>query len=74
MGLDFAKKEPQPVMEVQEVQEMQAVQEYDIAADREKMNQQLVNSAEVDALASQFEVYNMESIVSFGASAAEEIS
>ena len=74
MGLDFAKKEPQPVMEVQEVQEMQAVQEYDIAADREKMNQQLVNSAEVDALASQIEVYNMESIVSFGASAAEEIS
>ncbi len=71
MGLDFAKKEPQPVMEVQE---MQAVQEYDIAADREKMNQQLVNSAEVDALASQIEVYNMESIVSFGASAAEEIS
>ena len=69
MGLDFAKKEPQPVMEVQEVQEMQAVQEYDIAADREKMNQQLVNSAEVDALASQIEVYNMESIVSFGASA-----
>jgi len=38
------------------------------------MNQQLVNSAEVDALASQIEVYNMESIVSFGASAAEEIS
>ena len=74
MGLDLAKKEPQPVMEVQEVQEMQAVQEYDIAADREKMNQQLVNSAEVDALASQIEVYNMESIVSFGASAAEEIS
>ncbi len=56
------------------MQEMQAVQEYDIAADREKMNQQLVNSAEVDALASQIEVYNMESIVSFGASAAEEIS
>lgn len=74
MGLDFAKKEPQPVMEVQEVQEMQAVQEYDIAADREKMNQLLVNSAEVDALASQIEVYNMESIVSFGASAAEEVS
>lgn len=74
MGLDFAKKEPQPVLEVQEVQEMQAVQEYDIAADREKMNQLLVNSAEVDALASQIEVYNMESIVSFGASAAEEVS
>ncbi len=76
MGLDFAKKETQPVAaaEVQEVQEMQAVQEYDIAADREKMNRQLVNSAEVDALASQIEVYNMESIVSFGASAAEEIS
>lgn len=74
MGLDFGRKEPQPVAAETEVQEMQAVQEYDIAADREKMNLQLVNSAEVDALASQIEVYNMETIVSFGAEAAEEVS
>lgn len=74
MGLDFGRKEPQPAAAETEVQEMQAVQEYDIAADREKMNLQLVNSAEVDAIASQIEVYNMETIVSFGAEAAEEVS
>lgn len=38
------------------------------------MTQTLVNSPEVDALASQIEVYNLESIVSFGAGAADEIS
>lgn len=75
MGLDFGRKEPQPVAaQVQEVQEMQAVQAYDITADRERMSTELVNSAEVDALASQIEVYNMETIVSFGAEAAEEVS
>ena len=73
MGLDFSRQTAaQPA--VPEVQEMQAVQEYDIAADRERMNTELVNSAEVDALASQIEVYNMETIVSFGAEAAEEVS
>lgn len=72
MGLDFGRKEPQPA--AAEVQEMQAVQEYDIAADRQQLSVQLTNSAEVDALASQIEVYNMETIVSFGAEAAEEVS
>lgn len=72
MGLDFGKPAPQPV--VAEVQERDAVQEYDIVADRQQLSTQLVNSAEVDALASQIEVYNMETIVSFGAEAAEEVS
>lgn len=54
--------------------EIAEVQPYDIVADREQMNAELVNSAEVDALASQIEVYNLETIVSFGAGAAEEIS
>ena len=49
-------------------------EEYDIAADREQMSLQLVNSPEVDALASQIEVYNPETIVSFGSEAADEIS
>ena len=51
-----------------------AFEEYDIAADREQMSLQLVNSPEVDALASQIEVYNPETIVSFGSEAADEIS
>ncbi len=49
-------------------------QQYDISADRQQMNQTLTNSAEVDQIASQIEVYNLETIVSFGHEAAEEIS
>ena len=52
----------------------ESYQQYDISADRQMMTQTLVNSPEVDALASQIEVYNLESIVSFGAGAADEIS
>ena len=42
--------------------------------DRQQMTAVLVNSPEVDALASQIEVYNLETIVSFGSGAAEEIA
>ena len=52
-------------------QEEESYQQYDISADRQMMTQTLVNSPEVDALASQIEVYNLESIVSFGAGAAD---
>lgn len=38
------------------------------------MNTELVNSPEVDALVSQIEIDNMDTIVSFGGEAAEEIS
>lgn len=56
------------------VDEPENYQSYDILADRQQMNKVMVNSPEVDALASQIEVYNLESIVTFGAGAAEEIS
>lgn len=87
MGLDF--KKPQAQMQtptsgtitpgmpgsISTVKnEIQPVEQYDIVADRNQMNQQLVNSEEVDALASKIEVYNLDTIVSFGAEAAEEIS
>ena len=54
--------------------EIAVVESYDIAADREDLNRKLTNSEEVDAIVSKIEVYNMETIVSFGAEAAEEIS
>lgn len=54
--------------------QLEVYQQYDIVADRQQMNKELVNSEEVDKIASQIEVYNLESIVSFGAQAAEEIS
>ncbi len=79
MGIDFGKKvQQQPVQtapqNVPPAEDDMAFEEYDIAADREQMSLQLVNSPEVDSLASQIEVYNPETIVSFGSEAADEIS
>ena len=62
-----------PVQVVPKKGEM-VVKEYDIVADRQQMNNELVNSAEVDALVSTIEIDNLETIVTFGANAAEEIS
>lgn len=74
MGLDFSKAaQPQPV-EAEAVKEEEVTEQYDIVADRQRMNAELVNSAEVDALVSTIEVNNMNTIVSFGAEVAEEIS
>lgn len=50
------------------------VKDYDITADREQMTQALAKSPEVDALLNSIEVDNPDTIVTFGAEAAEEIS
>lgn len=73
MGLNFTKSQTAAAPS-EALKDNEAVQSYDIVADRESMNTQLVNSPEVDALVSQIEVDNLETIVSFGAPAAEEIS
>ncbi|MBR1823942.1 MAG: toxic anion resistance protein [Ruminococcus sp.] len=88
MGLDFKKAAPAPEAAPAEgtatetVEKVEAevlgtdlpVEKYDIVADREQMNRELVGSAEVDALVSTIQIDDMESIVSFGAETAEEIS
>ena len=76
MGLDFSKttRQQSPVAATAEPKNELTVQPYDIVADRNQMNADLVNSAEVDAIVSTIEINNMESIVTFGAHAAEEIS
>lgn len=74
MGLDFSKSAEQQVPVVADAENDTQVEQYDIVADRERMNAELVNSAEVDALVSTIEVNNMETIVSFGGEVAEEIS
>ena len=76
MGLDFRRPVEQqaPDMVQRPEKEPEIVEKYDIVADRQELNQRLVNSAEVDEIVSKLEVYNLESIVSFGAEAAEEIS
>lgn len=73
MGLDFGKKEPAAVQPAVQ-NEIEAVEVYDIVEDRKQMNNELVGSDEVDALVSTIEVNNLETIVSFGAEAADEIS
>ncbi len=76
MGLNFNSKPTAPQPEVVPVvaNEIEEVKQYDIVADRQQMNTELVNSQEVDAIVSTIELDNLETIVSFGAEAAEEIS
>lgn len=47
---------------------------YDINEDRKQLTDRLLNSQEIEELTGQIEVYNLDTIVSFGANAAEEIS
>ncbi len=75
MGLDFSKTTTQQQVTAPDTKnEIEVVEKYDIVADRQQMNETLVNSAEVDALVSTIAVNDLETIVSFGAEAAEEIS
>lgn len=75
MGLDFSKTNTQQQTTAPDTkEELMVVEKYDIVADRQQMNQELVGSQEVDALVSTIEVGNLETIVSFGAEVAEEIS
>lgn len=76
MGLDFSKTgtTEAPVTAATVENEIETVQPYDIVADRKQMNETLVDSREVDAIVSTIEVYNLETIVSFGAEAADEVS
>ena len=77
MGLDFSRTASPAVADnpaASTQNEVMVVEKYDIVSDREQMNTQLVGSEEVDALVSTIEIDNLESIVTFGAKAAEEIS
>ncbi len=77
MALDFSKTSQHAMSAsttVESKNEIEVVKSYDIVADRQRMNQELVNSDEVDRIVSTIEVHNLETIVSFGAEVAEEIS
>lgn len=73
MGLNLNKVEPVAATSG-ENKDIEVVEQYDIVADREQMNEVLVNSPEVDALVSTIEVNNLDTIVYFGSEVAEEIS
>ncbi len=75
MGLDFSKTNTQQAVTYPDTKnEVMVVEQYDIVEDRKHLDEVLVNSKEVDALVSTIEIDNLETIVTFGAQAAEEIS
>nr|WP_246019783.1 toxic anion resistance protein [Bacilliculturomica massiliensis] len=61
-------------MAPQEPKETMEVVPYDIRDDRAAMTKELTSSPEVDALVSTIDVYNAETIVTFGGKVAEDIS
>ncbi len=74
MGLDFSKT-VQPSAAVTETKnELGPIEQYDIVADRQQLTARAVNSQEVDDIVSTIEVFDLETIVSFGSEAAEEVS
>ena len=72
MGLNFSKAAA--IQQPAEETRTELVQSYDIVEDRKQMNEVLTGTKEVDAIVSTIELDNLETIVSFGAEAAEEIS
>lgn len=79
MGLDFSKAKQSEASVVTDTavegETLPATtQTFDIAVESEKLRNDLVNSAEVDALVSKIELDNLDSIVNFGGEVATEIS
>ncbi len=83
MGLDFSRVNTQAKEQSANEEsnlakagtpEEPVVESYDIVADRQKLNSELVASKEVDALVSKIDVSDMQTIVAFGGEVAEEIS
>lgn len=81
MSIDFSRttttttSTPETVVDLPETKaEIMTVEQYDIVSDRQQMSAELVNSEEVDRIVSTIEINNLDTIVSFGAEVAEEIS
>ena len=79
MGLDFSKaKQSEAGVVTNTATEGETLpattQTFDIAIESEKLRNDLVDSAEVDALVSKIELNNLDSIVTFGGEVATEIS
>lgn len=76
MALDFKRPAGmgQTAAAPQTKAEVAVVEKYDIVEDRERLSKELANSQELDDVVSTIQVYELESIVTFGAEAADEVS
>lgn len=73
MAIDFKRKEENNSVNTNSITDVE-VKAYDIAEDRNNLVNTYVNSDEVDRIASSIDVYDSNSIVTFGSEVAEEIS
>ncbi len=76
MALDFKRPAGmgQTAVSPQAKAEVAVVEKYDIVEDRKRLSEELANSQELDDVVSTIQVYELESIVTFGAEAADEVS
>lgn len=76
MGLDLRNKAEQPMAAMAQAapQETNEIVPYNIQDDRTQLSKELISSKEVDDLVSTINVYDSETIVTFGGEVAEEIS
>ena len=80
MGLQFNKSNAEPAEQtpattaVAEKEEIEVLEKFDITDERQKMNEVLVNSQEVDDIVSTICVDEPNTIVEFGSEVAEEIA
>ncbi len=76
MALDFKRPAGmgQTAVSPQTKAEVAVGEENDIVEDRERLSKELANSQELDDVVSTIQVYELESIVTFGAEAADEVS
>ena len=76
MALDFKRPAGmgQTAVSPQTKAEVAGVEKYVIVADRARLSKELANSQELDDVVSTIQVYELESIVTFGAEAADEVS
>ncbi len=75
MGLNLGNKTNSNVVDNEQFQEAQMeVVAFDISTEKQMLAEKWVNSPEVDAIASTIDVSNMDTMVTFGAEVAENIS
>lgn len=82
MAIDFTKRDEvptaipveQPAQQSVTLQKMDEPKQYDIVADRQQMERQLVNSEKIDKLTSEIVVHDMNTIVNFGGETANQIA
>ena len=74
MGINLKIKEHEANINTDTANENEEIKEFNIQVDKKEMKEKYENSKEVDEIAGKIAIYEPDTIVSFGAEVAEEIS